>query len=99
MPNNNENSFIRKESDFFLRKWQRSETYIVSDVVTKPSKSMYHVHNVTFIFGLFDTNIYCDNSLDEVFVREFIKGVFKDLINDEKGKNRKGNRKQKSGLR
>ena len=71
----------------------------MSDVVTKPSKSMYHVHNVTFIFGLFDTNIYCDNSLDEVFVREFIKGVFKDLINDEKGKNRKGNRKQKSGLR
>ena len=40
------------------------------NIVTKQSKSMYCVHNVTFIARLFDTNIYRGKCSDEEFVRE-----------------------------
>ena len=99
VPNNDGNSLIREESKNLFKENDKEVQNILSEVVTKRSKSTYRVHNVTFIFWLFDTNIYRDKCLDEEFVGELKKAVNEDLIYDEKEKNRKGNRKRKSGLR
>ena len=75
---------IREESKNLFKEKDKEVQNILSEVVTKRSKSTYRVQNVTFIFLLFDTNIYCDKCLDEEFVGELKKAVNEDLIYDEK---------------
>ena len=83
--NNDENPFIRTESEnlfFFLKENDKEVQTILLEVITKQSKSTYHgVHHITFIFWLFNTNVYRDKDLDEAFVRKLKKKqtVNKDL--------------------
>ena len=81
-----DNSLIKEESENLFKENDKEVQNILSEVVTKRSKSTYRVHNVTFFFWLFDTNIYRDKCLDEEFVRELKKAVNEDLIYDEKEK-------------
>ena len=59
---------------------------ILSEVVTKRSKYTYRIHNVKFIFWLFDTSLYRDTYLDKDFVVELKKAANEEVINNKNEK-------------
>lgn len=87
-----ENSNIFEEND-------KEVQNILSEVVTKRSKNTYRIHNVTFIFWLFDTSLYRDTCLDKDFVMELKKAANEDVIYDENEKNKTRKKKRKLGMR